>query len=325
MEHSSNEEGSYAGADVRAARARMASVLQAAGKGDAREDARRLVAHALGVEPSRLAFEPHRPLTAAESAAIGSMEAERLRGRSVARILGRRAFHDVVLEVRDDVLEPRDDTTALVELALGHLRGACDAHGAASVWDIGCGSGAVVLSLLVAEPRAVGLATDVSPGAIAATLANAASLGIPGSRLRVERRDGVDGRAADRHDLVVSNPPYVPTTEIASLPAEVLADPVEALDGGPDGLDFYRLLADRARPFVRPGGLLVVEIGAGQGAGVRELMDRGGWRFAHSRVDLAGHERALAFGPVEHPGMSSGGLRSPVAVKGLGSTGECAT
>ena len=296
----------YRGADVAAARRRLTETLDRAGKAGAAGEARRLVAHALGVEPARLTFEAARVLSDEEARALAAIEAERLRGRTVGRIVGRRAFHDIELAVRDRVLEPRDDTAALVELALPPLRAACDARGSASVWDIGCGSGAVVLALLAAEPRARGLGTDVSPDCVKATAGNARRLGIGPDRLTVRRADALAVAHADGFDLVVSNPPYIPSGEVAGLAPEVLHDPRAALDGGPDGLRFYRSLARDAAARLRPDGRLAVEIGAGQGASVREIMRGHGWRFVGATSDLGGHERALAFTPPDRSRRDGG-------------------
>ena len=280
-------------ATVAAARAALAATLERAGKPGAGEEAKRLVAHALNLSPSALTFLRDRVLTDAEVTRLAEIERQRLVGRSVARIVGTKSFHDIALAVHDAVLEPRDDTGALVELALPHLRAACDARGRARVWDIGSGSGTVVLALLAAEPRAFGLATDVSAEAVAATLANARALDLA-DRLAVERRDMLEG-ADGSFDLIVSNPPYIPAAEVDGLAPEVLVDPRAALDGGADGLDFYRAFAAGVAARLTPGGHLAVEIGAGQGVEVRALMAAQGWRFAGAMDDLGGRERALTF------------------------------
>ena len=281
---------------VAEARAALAARLREGGVAEPAEDARRLVAHALGIEPQRLAVERDRHLTAAEADRLRDVERQRLAGRTVARIVGTRAFHDITLRVADDVLEPRDDTGVLVELTLPRLRAACERRGGARLLDVGVGTGAVALALLAAEPRARGEGTDINPSARRLAMANAEALGLD---RRFAIADGAlfgAGRLAP-YDLIVSNPPYVPSGEIAALAPEARADPREALDGGADGLDAYRALAREGARYLRADGTLAVEIGAGQGADVRTIFVADGWRAIGAATDLAGRERALAFLP----------------------------
>ena len=276
------------------------SRLHAAGIGEASLDARRLVAHALGTEPSRLVLEGRRLVGSEMAAAIDRLVAKRLEGWSVARLVGRRAFHGIDLLVAPDVLEPRDDTGALVDLVLDHAQVlARRRDGPVRLLDIGTGSGAVALACLAAEPRLVAIGTDLSDDALALAGRNALNGGVA-DRFRAVRADlarHLSGTAGGRFDIVASNPPYIPTAEITSLAPEVLRDPTLALDGGEDGLDIYRRIAAELPQVVAPDGVLAVEIGAGQGEGVRAIMRGAGWREIEARADLGGHERALAFRP----------------------------
>ena len=282
-------------AALRGARAR----LEEGGVAEAALDARRLAAHALNLEPSRLAREGERSVSHEELAAIDRLVVARLEGRSVARLIGRRAFHEIELLVGPDVLEPRDDTGALVDLALGALRPALRTGRGRPLrlLDIGTGTGAVALACLHAEPELMAVGTDISGEALALARRNAARLGL-GPRFQTVRSDlvgALDRSGTARFDVIVSNPPYIPSGEIASLAPEVRSDPRIALDGGADGLDLYRRIALEAPAVLTTGGTLAVEIGAGQGADVRAIMREGGWQPAGSRDDLGGHERALAF------------------------------
>ena len=286
----------YDGASVAQARSRLRLALERAGCVEPAEDARRLVAHALRIAPSRLGVEAERMMTGEEAKRLRRYEADRLAGRTVGRIVGTRAFHDIALAVSDDLLEPRDDTAAVVELALPKLRSLCDERSTATVWDVGTGVGTIVMALLAAEPRATGLATDVSDR-MGAWHRNAERLGLGPERLRFARADVLEGMDRGRFDLIVSNPPYIPTGETAALIAGGLTDPALALDGGADGLRFYRRFAETLGSRLNAGGWLVVEIGAGQGADLRALFTRHGWRERGAMTDLGGHERALAFAP----------------------------
>lgn len=274
----------------------LSTRLSEGGVADPSREARLLVAYVLSVEPSRVGLEAAREVSEREAAKLAEVTAERLAGRTVGRIVGCRAFHEIELGVSDHVLEPRDDTGALVDLALPFLRARCDERDTATVWDIGCGAGTVALALLVLEPRAVGLATDVNDHALALTGRNAERLGVR-DRLRLEDRSGLEGGDMERFDLIVSNPPYIRSGEIDGLPREVRRDPRNALDGGADGLLFYRMFAAGGADRLAPNGRLAVEIGAGQGGDVRSIFGEQGWHEAGAMIDLGGHERALAFVP----------------------------
>ena len=286
----------YAGTTVGEARAILGEALCRTGTSAWREDARRLVAHAVGARAARIGLERERRLTADEAERLATCERERMAGRSVGRIVGHRPFHDIVLDVAEGVLEPRDDTGALVELALPLVRTACEERSTARVLDVGVGAGTVILAILSAESRATGVATDINPAALDATRRNAATLGVDG-RLTLVLADTFGHAGDGPYDVIASNPPYIRTGDMDGLAPEVRADPVEALDGGPDGLRFYRALAKGVADHLRPGGVLAVEIGAGRGPDVRRIMARHGWREVGATDDLGGHERALAFRP----------------------------
>ncbi len=160
------------------------------------------------------------------------------------------------------------------------------------VVDFGTGTGCLLLALLSELPKATGLGIDISPGAVAAAQGNAAALGLAG---RAEFRVGgwaarIDGPA----DVILANPPYIPSSEIGRLPAEVLAfDPRAALDGGPDGLSAYRPLGAAIRGLLGPAGKAYIEIGAGQGLQVVRVLGEAGLRVTAIRRDLAGIERCV--------------------------------
>ena len=286
----------FAGLRLADARRKVAAVLVEAGKREAQTEARLLVAHAAGHAPSRLAMEGEREMSAEASDRLAAALDQRLAGRTVGRIIGRRAFHAIELEVADDVLEPRDDTDALVELARPILERAAAESGDARFWDVGTGTGAIALALLAAVPSARALATDRSEAAVRLCLRNAERLDLD-RRLQVKLRDALGPDDGERFDLIVSNPPYIPTAEIETLEPEVRRDPSLALDGGSDGLDAYRWLAAGGGR-LREGGAMAVEIGAGQGPDVRAVFRRAGWHEIASNRDLGGHERAIAFSPV---------------------------
>ena len=273
---------------VREARRLLAQSLMRAGSASPGLDARLLVEGSLGVESA----DPDLILTAEALARLGDFTARRIAGEPVWRILGEREFWGLPFRLSPATLEPRPDSETIVETALAQLAGRREEE--LKLLDLGTGTGCLLIALLSELPRARGLGIDLSEEACRTAAANAALNGVDG---RVTFRQGswTDGLAG-RFDLIVSNPPYIPSAEIATLSVEVREhDPLLALDGGADGLGPYRLFASALPPLLAPGGVIVFEIGAGQGPDVVALMRAGGLEFRGSRNDLGGHERALIF------------------------------
>ncbi len=238
-----------------------------------------------------LAAEAARVLTRAEADRLDAVLARRLAHEPVARILGTKEFWSLPLRITPDVLVPRPDTETVVEAALA----VAPRDRARRIVDLGTGSGAILLALLAELPAAIGIGTDRSARALAVARRNAESLGLAGRAHFVACQFGE--AVAGACDLVVSNPPYIPTGDIAALAAEVRDfDPRLALDGGPDGLGAYRAIARDAARRLAPGGWLALEIGIGQAEAVTELLAQHGLEVPQPpRRDLAGHPRvALA-------------------------------
>ena len=275
--------------------AELRGALAAAGKSEAALDARLIVEHAASVSRTDLLLDPGRAVTDEAAAAALAMLERRLAGEPVHRILGHREFYGLRLALSPGTLEPRPDTEALVDLALPFARAAADAHGQCRILDLGTGTGAVALALLAAEPRATALATDISADALATAAANADMTG-NAQRMRTlcsRWYDAIEGR----FHIIVSNPPYIASGEIAALAPEVrVHDPLAALDGGADGLDAYRAIAEGAAGHLEPGGIVAVEIGIGQAQAVEEIFAGRGFALLGGADDLGGVRRALGFG-----------------------------
>jgi release factor glutamine methyltransferase len=223
-------------------------------------DARLLVAHALGVDPARLALEDSEPVDAAAEACATALIERRIAGEPVARIVGRTEFFGLEFAVGPETLVPRPDSETVVEVALAFAGKDGNRHRPLSILDLGTGSGILLLSLLSHLPHATGVAVDMAPGALSVARENAAALGL------TERLHLVLGNWGSAltggFDIVVANPPYIDTGTIRHLQVEVARhDPYIALDGGQDGLDCFRailsdldrLLADHGRGFVEIG------------------------------------------------------------------------
>ncbi len=254
-------------------------------------DARILLCAAAGIDRVALVRDPNLPLPPAAALRLDAWIRRRQAREPVSRILGSRDFWGLTLGVTPDVLDPRHDTETLVEAVL-------DASRARSaeplrVLDIGTGSGAILCALLTELPRAAGWAVDRSAAACAVARDNLARCG-SSARSLVLQGDWAGALPAYAFDLVVSNPPYIATAMIAGLDPEVRRyDPMAALDGGPDGLAAYRILAAEIPRLLAPGGLAAVEVGQGQDRDVVNLMADAGLSPIATRRDLAGIARVI--------------------------------
>lgn len=259
--------------------------LAGAGIEGAATDARRLMAHALGVVPERLTLALGDEITEAQLAAFQAACQAREARQPVAQIIGRRRFWGHEFKVTRATLDPRPETELLVEVALEAPF--------ARVVDLGTGTGCILLSLLKAQPLATGLGTDISEPALDVARENAAALGL-GAQVRFARSDwfaAVEGQ----FDLIVSNPPYIAADEIATLAPEVRNwEPMGALTPGGDGLDPYRTLAAEAPAHLTPGGRIAVEIGPTQGPAVAALFAKAGLVAVEIRPDLDDRDRVVS-------------------------------
>jgi release factor glutamine methyltransferase len=256
-------------------------------------DARLLLEVAAGVSRTDILTDPHRLLTPDQAAAYESMIDRRLKREPVSRILGRKGFWKIMLNVTPDVLSPRPDTEAILDVVLL----AFPPQAAFQMIDLGTGSGAILLATLAERPAARGVGTDISSEAIAVAKENAANLDLDGRAVFL-RTEWATGFGPDAFDVVVSNPPYIPSGDIAGLDPEVREhDPHLALDGGPDGLQAYRDLAPEIRRILKPDGLFAVEIGWDQGPQVRALFEAAGFEGVKVVKDLSDRDRVVTNGP----------------------------
>jgi release factor glutamine methyltransferase len=284
----------FADQTVEAARRALTAQFKTAAIDSAELDARILTGHALGLDLTGLISAAQRQLTSDESACLEDFARRRLAGEPVARILGQKEFWGLPLQLSPATLVPRPDTETVVELALQLLRAGGELDRSLRIADLGTGSGAILLALLSELPAAMGFGTDISEEALQTAAANAARAGLS-DRATFIACDYASGLAG-LFDLIVSNPPYIRSSDIAGLAAEVANhDPLAALDGGADGLDAYRTLIPQAARLLAPGALLVVEAGQGQSGLIEALMTAAGLTPATApKADLAGIPRAVA-------------------------------
>jgi release factor glutamine methyltransferase len=254
-------------------------------------DARLLVGHALSLDHARLAASDRRLLAADETNTIAALAERRLAHEPVARIIGVKEFWSLQFRVDAATLVPRPETETVVQAALAAIERGGPRSRDLRILDIGTGSGAILLALLTELPNAFGVGSDVSLPALAVAADNARRLGL--SRAAFVACD-MAAALSGPFDLIVSNPPYIASGDIATLPPDVcLFDPRLALDGGADGIDGYREIAAHAPALLTPGGSLIVELGAGQAEKVAVLFADGGLVPSPPQPDLSGRPRVL--------------------------------
>jgi release factor glutamine methyltransferase len=251
--------------------------------------ARLLVEAAADATRADIISDPQRMLTPEQMATLEGYLARREQREPVSRILGRQGFWKIMLRVTPAVLSPRSDTETVVDVVLK----AVEETAAASILDLGVGSGAILLAVLAERPAARGLGVDASEDALAVARENAANLGLAG-RAAFLRGDWAAGLEPASFDVVVSNPPYIPSADIDGLDPEVRDhEPRLALDGGPDGLDAYRTLVPQILAMLKPSGLFAVEIGFDQSKAVEALFNAAGAADVRTVQDLAGRDRVV--------------------------------
>lgn len=272
---------------------------------DSRVEARLLAQHALGLEREQMILRRDAPAPV-ETLLVEALVERRLRREPLAYIVGLRWFHGLQFQVGPAVLVPRPETEMLVEWALERF----NADEPVRIADIGTGSGCIAVAIAARRPEARIHATDISEAALDIARANA---------LRHKVAERIDFRHGDLlaaldpappYDALLVNPPYIPESDRPTLAPEVESyEPSTALFGpGVDGLGVYRRLASGAAPFLKPGGALAVEVGAGQADAVADLFAESGWTDIHRHPDLAGIERmvvAIRSQTVDTPEVSS--------------------
>lgn len=277
---------------LRAIRDGVVARLAAAGVPDPEVDAELLIGHVLGLSrggvQAKLVMDVE--LEESDAAALDALVARRSRREPLQHVTGRAAFRSLELSVGPGVFVPRPETEEVAQLAIDALRAAAEPEPIAV--DLGSGTGAIALALATEVPHAHVWAVENSPEAFPWTRRNVEAIAAPNldlvfGDLAVSLHE-LDGRVA----VVVSNPPYVPLAEMPRDPEVRLYDPERALYGGADGLDVVRALSRRALELLRPGGVLVIEHGEQQSAGIAALLASDGWRAISHHRDLTTRDRA---------------------------------
>ena len=263
--------------------------LKAAGIDSPAIDARLMLEAAAGVSRVDIVSDPYRELSREQAATFEDYLTRRGAREPVSHILGRKGFWKIMLGVTKDVLTPRPDTEVIVDSVLA----AFDEARHFTLLDLGVGSGAILLAILAERPNAKGLGVDISTEALAVARENAANLGLE-KQVALLRGDWTQGLGDATFDVVVANPPYIPSHHIAVLDPEVRDhEPRLALDGGEDGLNAYRILAPEILRVLKPDGVFAVEIGWDQSKAVEKLFVAAGAEDVRTRKDLADRDRVV--------------------------------
>jgi release factor glutamine methyltransferase len=295
--------GGFTGLSVDAARRRLIKLLRDQAIDTPELDARLLVGAVLGLDLTGLATASSRLIADREASELTAFAQRRTAGEPVARIVGVKEFWGLPFRLSATTLVPRPDTETLVEATLEVVR-ANDPTRQLRIADIGTGSGAILLALLSEMPGAWGVGTDIDQHALQTAADNARRLGLAhrATFIQCSYAQALTGP----FDVIVSNPPYIPSADIADLDIEVRNhDPHLALDGGADGLDAYRTLIPQTARLLQAGGALLVEVGHHQSRDVEQLMAAEGLALGPPRADLAGIPRVVMgrkWGPQGPPG-----------------------
>lgn len=263
--------------------------FRARGIENPRLDAELIVAHALGIDRTRVIIDANRPLEGAELAKLRELVKRRRAHEPIAYLRGEREFYGLRFRVDRRVLIPRPDTEALVDVALARTQ-----HVSLSMrmLDLCTGSGCVAIAVARQRPTAKIVAADLSDDALAVARANAARLGAYNvAFVKSDLFASIPGK----FDIVTANPPYIPTAEIETLAADIKDfEPRLALDGGADGLDLVRRIAAAAPEHLVPGGVLALEIGAGEAATAIEILEAHGFTDVRADRDYGRIERVVS-------------------------------
>ena len=263
-----------------------AALFHSAGVPDPAWDSALLLAHLTGRPPLNLRLDTDTQLSEDTLRAFAALRDRRLDHTPLQYLTHEQSFMGHTFYVDERVLIPRPETELLAERVIDALR----PIEAPTALDLCCGSGCIALSVALALPKAQVHAADLSSGALAVTQQNAKALG---ARITLHQGDLFAAVEELRFHLIVSNPPYIPTVECAALQQEVLREPAMALDGGGDGLDFYRRISTEAPRHLLPGGALFLEVGFGQAEAVCALLEARGFTRTAIHPDLQGIGRMV--------------------------------
>lgn len=259
-------------------------LLENNGVKEAGLDARLLLEYVCGTDRNTLLAHPEREVSDEDEARFRELLERRCKREPLQYITNEQEFMGLKFETAPDTLIPRQDTETLVEEAMKEV------HDGMEILDLCCGTGCILLSLLKYSNDCSGTGVDLDEKSIELAARNAERLGLKADFRVSNLFENVEGK----YDLIVSNPPYIPSAVIGTLEPEVKDyEPRRALDGGTDGLDFYKVLASRCKEYLKRGGYIFFEIGYDQKDAVLELLNKEGYKDVLCIKDLAGFDRVV--------------------------------
>ncbi len=265
-------------------------ILQRAKVDNSALDARLLLQFVLAMKHEELLCHSKRILTAEEQKRFLILISKRAQRQPLSHLIGKREFWRDEFVVSEAVLDPRADSETLIEVVINLF----PQNAKLNILDLGTGSGCLLLSLLRELPNAQGIGVDVSEVALMVAKQNAENL-LLANRVEFMLSNWFDNLKDRKFDLIISNPPYIPTEDIKILEPEIHFEPIGALDGGVDGLDDYRIIADGLGDYLQTNGKIIVEIGIGQEGDIRQIFLDNGFECLQQKKDLSGVIRCLAF------------------------------
>ena len=273
---------------IRQAISKAVCAMEAAGVPDSRIDAELLLSHVTGLDRLRMLLAGANELTPEQEQRFSSLLLSRAGRKPLQYLLGTQIFYGLTFQVDSRVLIPRQETEELCELGIAHLK---KLGSAPRALDLCTGSGAIAVALSHECPFVEVCASDLSTDALSLAKENAASNGVAVQFYQGDLFAPLEGQ---RFDLILSNPPYIPTQECDTLQAEVMQEPRMALDGGTDGFDFYRRIAREAAEHLTPRGMIAVEAGDGEADGIAALFRESGLHSVSVHMDLYGMPRMVS-------------------------------
>lgn len=275
--------------------AKSQNQLENSGVSNSKLDSLILLTHALSVSKEQIIFNPDLEPTLDQQNKFSELVYRRTKREPISQIIGKREFYGYDFLVTSDVLDPRPDSESLIELVLKKLPLENFAQNNFEFLELGTGSGCLSITLLKLYKAAQATGIDISKSALAICKKNSEILQIQ-NRLRLLESDLFSNLDQKKFYLIISNPPYIPSEEIEKLEDEVkIFEPHLALDGGIDGLNFYRRIAKQSPNFLQDHGLVIIEIGVNQKEEIIKIFTDENFIFLESKSDLAGIPRALCF------------------------------
>ena len=254
-------------------------------------DARLLISYALNITAIDYALEGDRPVSDEEHQKIITLQDQRCAQMPMSQIFGEKEFWSLNFKVTGDTLTPRPDSETLIEVALKNI---AERDRELRILDLGTGTGCLLLALLVELPKATGLGTDISDKALIIARENSQSLNLSSRAYFCISNWWDNLKPSDNFDIIISNPPYIGCKEKDDLSPEVKDyEPATALFSGPEGLDDYRKISMQIGTYLKPGGMIIVEIGHTQAANVKEIFTSAGFNNISLHRDMAARDRCL--------------------------------